>query len=79
MRWQEQAACRDMNVSVFFPDNYSGILKAKKVCAECAVRERCLDWALSHPMAEDRGVFGGTTHKERGKIRDSLIRLRFPV
>jgi WhiB family redox-sensing transcriptional regulator len=72
MKWRDSAACKGLEVGLFFPTHPSGVIKAKKHCAVCPVRTDCLDWALSHPVTEDRGVFGGTTHQERSAIRHNL-------
>jgi len=54
---------------VFFPeDEHDGMTRksmvqvAKEVCADCPVRLRCLDYALSAGM---QGIWGGTTYSER--------------
>jgi WhiB family redox-sensing transcriptional regulator len=45
---------------------------AKEICAECPVRRRCLDEALSDPGLQ--GVLGGTTDTERKKIRNGKLK-----
>lgn len=37
------------------------------VCADCAVRDACLDHAVEHLI--DEGVWGGTSPRERRRIR----------
>lgn len=74
MSWAHHAACKDRDVNVFFPHNREGYARAKLICSECPVRTACLDWALSHPPQEDRGVFGGTDHRQRLLIRDAASR-----
>lgn len=58
---------------VFFPEDEhdleirkSMVKVAKEVCADCPVRLRCFDYALSAGM---HGIWGGTTHEERQKLR----------
>ena len=60
---------------VFFPEDEhdlevrkSMVKVAKEVCNDCPVRLRCFDYALSAGM---HGIWGGTTHEERVKLRTS--------
>lgn len=43
--------------------------KAIRVCQACPVRQACLDYALSQPPSNDHGVWGGTTHLQRRRLR----------
>jgi WhiB family redox-sensing transcriptional regulator len=68
--WYEQAACRDLDPDRFDydPDTDAPAKAeaAKGVCAGCAVRDACLEFALERPAAEDTtGVYGGLTPAER--------------
>ncbi|KSZ60056.1 WhiB family transcriptional regulator [Rhodococcus pyridinivorans KG-16] len=72
--WQMGAACRDADGSLFFhPDNERGdaresrMASAKKVCARCPVREKCLQYALD--SGERYGIWGGLTEDERTRVR----------
>jgi len=57
------AACADADPAVFFPEHGRAATQAKAMCAGCAVRAECLDFALaSH---ERFGIYGGMTEKER--------------
>ena len=58
---------------VFFPeDEHDPVVRksmvqvAKEVCADCPVRLRCFDYALTANM---QGIWGGTTAEERQKLR----------
>lgn len=67
----EQAACQAADPELFFPVAGAGaglaeIARAKAVCAECPVRDRCLDYAIETEQAH--GVWGGTTVDERRAI-----------
>lgn len=71
--WQLQAACRGMDVGVFFsPDRERGEARdereaaAKAICAQCPVRRECLDHALA--VREPFGVWGGLTQHERAEL-----------
>jgi hypothetical protein len=55
---------------LFFPDDLVGsphdrkmvANQAKAICAQCPVKIRCLDYAVSAGM---HGIWGGTTDNER--------------
>lgn len=58
---------------VFFPEDNPDLTErrmmvqvAKEICADCPVRLRCFDYALSAGM---QGIWGGTTAEERAKLR----------
>jgi WhiB family transcriptional regulator, redox-sensing transcriptional regulator len=74
--WRGQAACRDADAELFFPDERSGghthqVARARGLCAGCQVRQPCLDLALHGPQAHnDRyGIFAGTTARQRSTLR----------
>lgn len=68
--WREDAACRGMDVDLFFgPEVESArahkmrVASAKTVCMSCPVRVQCLDYA--NEIQEAFGVWGGLTTEER--------------
>jgi WhiB family transcriptional regulator, redox-sensing transcriptional regulator len=68
--WYERAACRDLDPDRFDydpeTDPTAKAEAAKGVCAGCAVRDACLDFAMERPAAEDTtGIYGGLTPAER--------------
>ena len=65
--WRLDAACRDLDTAMFFPENEDEVSVAKAVCASCPVREACLDFALI--TRQDDGVWGGLDENERRRIR----------
>jgi WhiB family redox-sensing transcriptional regulator len=72
MEWVHRAKCRDVDPELFFPVGTTGpaaaqIESAKAVCLQCAVRDECLEWALT--TGQDAGVWGGTSEEERRSIR----------
>jgi WhiB family transcriptional regulator, redox-sensing transcriptional regulator len=81
--WWEQAACQNADPDLFFPAiagsaGLSEIAIAKGVCASCAIRRRCLEYALD--TRQEHGVWGGTSEDERrvmvaGRSRDRLSRV----
>jgi WhiB family transcriptional regulator, redox-sensing transcriptional regulator len=73
--WRQQAACRDADPELFFPEESGGnshqVTHAREICAACQVRQPCLDTALHGPQAHhDRhGIFAGTTARQRSTLR----------
>jgi len=81
MDWRHEAACLTEDPELFFPVGNTGpallqIEEAKKVCARCSVKDRCLHWALE--TGQDHGVWGGMSEDERRamKRRQARSRLR---
>jgi WhiB family transcriptional regulator, redox-sensing transcriptional regulator len=66
--WRKQAACRGLDVEAFYPisEDEADAAEAKAICAECPVRQACLEHALAH--REREGVWGGTTERERRRL-----------
>jgi WhiB family transcriptional regulator, redox-sensing transcriptional regulator len=64
--WRQNAACRGLDPEIFYPADEEEADAAKSVCAECHVREICLEHALG--SRERDGVWGGATEKERRRI-----------
>ena len=66
--WRRRAACRGIDVEVFYPqtDDDADAVEAKAICAECPVRQACLEYALANHERE--GVWGGATERERRRI-----------
>jgi len=69
--WWELAACQSADPELFFPVGAPGaglaeIARAKAICARCAIREPCLDYALG--TGQPHGIWGGTSEDERRAI-----------
>lgn len=79
--WQQGAACRGEDTTLFFAPNYfekrrqkdAREAKAKSFCIQCPVREVCLEYALK--TNDDHGVWGGLNEMERRALlqRRSLM------
>ena len=67
LMWRQQAACRDADTELFFPESDTAAGPALAICAECPVREACLDFALATNQAD--GIWGGATETERRRLR----------
>lgn len=67
LKWWDLGACRGLDASVFYPDDDDdGAEVAKAVCAECSVKEACLEYALA--VREKAGVWGGATERDRRRM-----------
>lgn len=64
--WRQHAACRGLEPMIFYPGSDEEAEHAKHVCAQCPVREACLEHALA--VREKEGVWGGCTERERRRI-----------
>jgi WhiB family transcriptional regulator, redox-sensing transcriptional regulator len=64
--WMELARCRDVDPEVFFPNDGPGVQAAQRYCAECLVRESCLEYALENHI--QHGVWGGASERARRRI-----------
>lgn len=67
--WADYAACRTMPKSVFFGNQGSHYVEARRACASCPVRMDCLSEVLPLVYNEDRGFRGGLTSRERDDMR----------
>jgi len=68
--WQYEGACRSADPNLFFhPEGERGPSRRRReaaalaVCADCPVRERCRQHALS--VREPFGIWGGLTEDDR--------------
>ncbi len=66
LTWRNRAACKGIDPDIFFPVSEEDAEPAKAICAECPVREACLEHALAH--REREGIWGGFTERERRRI-----------
>jgi WhiB family redox-sensing transcriptional regulator len=65
--WQARAACRLQDPELFYPASGTTdspeARKALQICADCPVREACLEDALAR--RERHGIWGGTSPEQR--------------
>jgi WhiB family transcriptional regulator, redox-sensing transcriptional regulator len=72
--WQIKAACRGPQATVFFPpstferkdEKLERERRAKAICATCAVKQPCLEYALR--IREPHGIWGGLSEAERKRM-----------
>jgi WhiB family transcriptional regulator, redox-sensing transcriptional regulator len=69
LAWKAEGACRWVDPELFFPISDVDAEPAKRVCAACGVRDRCLEHALT--TRESEGIWGGLTPGERRAIAAS--------
>ncbi len=75
--WQQEAACRGEDSTLFFAPSYfekreekdAREAQAKRLCARCPVREPCLEYALR--TRDPHGVWGGLNELERRRLLQS--------
>ena len=67
--WMVNGNCCHHPPSTFFPSDGVGVEVARRICADCPVREECLEHALRHRI--DHGVWGGTSERQRRRILKS--------
>ena|SRR6056297_3245129 len=64
--WMADGNCRLHPPATFFPSDGVGVDKARKICRDCPVMARCLEYALEERI--DHGVWGGCSERERRRI-----------
>ena len=64
--WMARGRCAEEPPSTFFPSDGVGVEIARRLCAECRVKEQCLEYALEQRI--DHGVWGGASERERRRI-----------
>lgn len=68
--WRDDAACREAD----HPDRWwDGHPDAYRTCRDCPVRTTCLDVALAGEQADRGGIWGGTSHNSRARIRRGTL------
>ena len=65
--WRLDALCAETDPEAFFPEKGGSTREAKRVCSGCAVRDECLEYALSND--ERFGIWGGLSERERRRVR----------
>ena len=73
--WREKAACKGMELTLFFPEkerqsNSSQKLndKIKNICKKCAVQTDCLSYAIDNEI--EYGIWGGFSSRERRELNN---------
>nr|WP_277628330.1 WhiB family transcriptional regulator [Arsenicicoccus dermatophilus] len=68
-RLREDAVCATTDPELFYPQKgeMPKVRAAQQICRSCPAMVECREWAIAH--GEDHGVWGGTTPRERLRIR----------
>lgn len=77
--WENYALCRQVGSRAFFPsdENRGNVqARARRICHTCPVEQHCLAYALAN---REEGIWGGTSTRERDKIRKNRSRAKCPV
>jgi WhiB family redox-sensing transcriptional regulator len=80
MSWRHYAACRGLNPETFFPSDDNELAHwqlehAKAICAGCAVRSVCLEYAVLAGV--EHGVWGGFSEDERRTLNGKLTNVPY--
>lgn len=71
--WRESAACKGMEVDLFFPeaggDGVNTAKAAKRICSTCPVAAPCLDYGLA--TSDREGIYGGLTALQRRRLKNT--------
>lgn len=70
--WQHPGACRGSDQNLWFSTRgeNNAVNEAKKICNQCPIKQKCLDYALYHN--EQHGVWGGLTVRERRRLPKTI-------
>lgn len=71
LAWQSESLCAQTDPEAFFPEKGGSTRDAKKVCAQCTVRQECLEYALKND--ERFGIWGGMSERERRRLRKRAV------
>jgi WhiB family redox-sensing transcriptional regulator len=71
--WMRDGLCREPAYADvdFFLERGGDSRPAKALCARCLVQPECLAYALDRPMWDDSGIWGGTSARERRRLRST--------
>ena len=61
-----------MRIEVFYPGRGETAGPARQVCAQCSVRQLCLEFAVSNRIVY--GIWGGLTGPERRALQSGWLR-----
>lgn len=64
--WRAAAACREVDVEVFFAIDEVSQREAVAICETCPVRRECLEHAIAN--REQYGVWGGMREQDRKRL-----------
>lgn len=77
--WMDRAACKGLADVMFPPEGLKGaelndaLDQAREICAQCAVRSECLDWALQLPDLIEGGIVAGLSTSQLQAARGGQL------
>lgn len=74
--WMRDGACWDSpeQVSLWFPGTGQSPVHAQRICHTCPVEQTCLMYAIENGI--DHGVWGGTSERQRRRLRAEYVDIR---
>lgn len=69
--WHGRGLCIGEDPDVFFPSHGDLGAMAREICAACAVRDDCLNYAT---QADEFGIWGGLDQQERRNLKRKQCR-----
>lgn len=66
--WMEEGLCREIGGNEWFPPKGERGKEALRICQDCPVKARCLQFALENRDLSRFGIWGGTTERERRRM-----------
>lgn len=78
MSWRDFAICRGLPTDVFYPEDGRISKELRTLCESCSVVTECLADAFRQSGTEDFGIRGGTTARERRRMRIKGVVITFP-
>lgn len=66
LTWMEEALCAQTDPDIFYPEKGGSTAPATSVCASCAVRAECLEYAVANDIRH--GIWGGTSDNDRKRM-----------
>lgn len=74
--WRKLSLCLVYPSVDFFDGSQQNKRRCRLICAECTVREQCLQFSLDNE--EEFGVWGGLDDRERKQLMGKFTRTRAP-
>lgn len=76
--WMTDAACREVDPDLFYPEKAGPNNAAKQICDGCDVKAKCLEYALKAP--ERHGIWAGLNpHKRNAVLKARGLRTMPPT
>lgn len=65
--WKDDALCAQVDPDFMFPEPGGRIDQQLALCADCPVRQQCLEYALENN--EQWGIWGGLSASQRRRLK----------